>query len=119
MDAEGLTTVIDVTAQACDSVELPVDQAAAPELLRAANGLSAALTRLRVVVNTDCGTPPDLNGLCMACGRKTAEPVQAHKPGCNIFDFVIAPVFRLRRLAVRVQRLGRLVWAAVRYRGGA
>lgn len=120
MDTGTLTDVLDVTTSACDSVDRPVDTASAPELLRAANGLSAAIARLRAVANTDC-EPPDLDGLCAACGRKLAERVPSPEAGhgCNIFDFLVVPAFRLRRLVVRTWRLGRLMWAAAHRRGSA
>jgi hypothetical protein len=66
----------------------------------------SALARIRLVADTECGTPPDMGGLCMACGRRLAEPV-GHKPGCNPFDRVI-------QVAVRTSRLARLCWAAAR-----
>lgn len=74
--------------------------------------MMSLVSRLRTVANTECGTPPDLDGLCLRCGRKTAEPIQAHKPGCSIFDVVAWPIFRARRVATRTSRLGRLMWAA-------
>lgn len=67
----------------------------------------SAFARVRLIATTECGTPPDLAGLCQACGRQIAEPVAGHKPGCD-------PFARARRVAVRTSRLYRLFRAAAR-----
>ena len=75
------------------------------ELTARLRSTPSVVARLRLVGETECGTPPDMGGLCMACGRKIA-PVAGHKPGCD-------PFARVRRLAIRATRLGRLYWQAV------
>lgn len=90
---------------------IAADQRVLPEALTAlADQLAAtpsAFARVRLVATTECGTPPDLAGLCQACGRQIAEPVAGHKPGCD-------PFARARRVAVRTSRLYRLFRAAAR-----
>lgn len=90
-----------------DVGELCAEQGVLPE------AMGSLITRLRGVADGECD-PPDLDGLCMACGRKIAPPVRNAKHGCSPLSLAVIPALRARRLAVRCQRLGRLMLAAAR-----
>lgn len=96
-----LEKVVDVAR-----VTEPRDDDEARELLAAVETadqeLRSLAARLRIVVTggEDCGEPPDLAGSCPRCGGVIAQPVAAHKPGCN--------PFKLAHRAVRLARWTRL-----------
>lgn len=121
MRPDVLAAVLEGARAAAREAELPEDGAEREHLAEAAESTGTTIlslaARLRAVADGEC-EPPDLDGLCMACGRKIAPPVVAGH-GCNPFDFVVGPIFRLRRFGVRVTRLSRLHLAAARCRGGA
>lgn len=103
-----LTSVTDTCREADPSDWSPAECDAVLEGLgdvsREVVGLSARIRAARILFagGAPCDEPPDLAGLCMGCGRKTAEPVTdlKHKPGCD-------PLARLRRICIRVSRLVR------------
>lgn len=115
-----LTELLNGTVETVVEAGHPPTPGEAAELADAAGHAGVALlglaARLRAVANTEC-EPPDLDGLCMACGRKIAEPVPVAEHGCNPFDFLVWPVLRVRRLIIRNTRLARLMWAAACKRG--
>lgn len=118
----GLTELLNGAAEAAVDAETPADPTERAELADAAEHAGVAFlglaSRLRAVADSDC-EPPGLDGLCPLCARKLAEPVGIKAGhGCNPFDFVTYPVIRLRRLAVRTYRLGRLMVAAALHKAG-
>lgn len=94
---------VDVGLEVADEGVLPK---ALDELAARLAAEPSALGRVRLIATTECRTPPDMGGLCMACGRKIA-PVAGHKPGCD-------PFARVRRLVIRLTRLSRLYRRAAR-----
>lgn len=115
---EKLVDALSEVADTCRSIELadwsPQDTDAVLRSATTASSEVAGLAaRLRAVATGDCDSPPDLDGLCMECGRRIAAPVEAHKRGCPL-DLMLRPADFVRLHTIRLVRYSRLVVDALR-----
>jgi hypothetical protein len=104
-------------ARTLPTVDVPEGHDSQIDLLDAARDLAVAnatlVDRVRIALcgKVPCGEPPDLDGLCLSCGRRLAPAVTQHTTGCLAY----LPVTAARAARLIVVRRMRLAGALTRF----